>query len=131
MDGSVHRPAAVDPSGTPVEVVPDPGTPGDVFVVRKAAGGAGHVSRSLDDDEQRRWPALAAWLTAGMWKGVARETGSITLFYEEGRVKAAVSDRDSGLVAFVSSETILGLLDKVQRGLASGDMDWRESRRKK
>lgn len=77
----------------------------------------------------RSHPALADHLYAWVYPdGQPRETGSMLLFYESGLFKAAVMDRDAGMTAFVSAETLTGLLDAVDKGLHADKLDWRASR---
>ena len=62
--------------------------------------------------------------------GRPRRPGSLTVFCEDGRVKGALSEREEGLVAFLSGKTVLELLEGLEKGLATGSLDWRPSKRR-
>lgn len=51
----------------------------------------------------------------------------MTVFCEDGKFKAAITDKDSGMVAFLSSDSFQGLLEALDRGLGNGSLDWRQS----
>lgn len=79
----------------------------------------------------KKHPALAEFLSLEEWEpGQARERGTITLFWEEGTFKACVSNRDSQEVAFVTKRTFAGLLEAIEKGLATDSLDWRGGQRK-
>lgn len=53
------------------------------------------------------------------------------MFAEDGKFKSCVNDREGGYYAFVSSDTLDGLLDALEKGLRDGSLDWRQSQGKK
>lgn len=53
------------------------------------------------------------------------------MFCEDGKWKACVTDKDAGYYAFTSADTLDGLLEAVERGLAKEGLDWRESKYKR
>jgi len=57
--------------------------------------------------------------------GDRRETGRITLFFEDSMWKAQVKDADSAQIAFVSGECPDDLLGALDIGLETGKLDWR------
>jgi len=68
-------------------------------------------------------------LTLTVWEdGKERETSSVTVFHGDGLLKACIQDKDAGLIAFVTGESLEGLLDALEKGLASGKLDWRKQR---
>jgi hypothetical protein len=72
-----------------------------------------------------RWPAVSGADPEG---GDEREPGSLIIFVDDfGLLKACLSDKDTGQVAFVSSDSLEGLLDASERGLAEDRLDWRPS----
>lgn len=82
-------------------------------------------------DEQERWAALLEHLSASAYPtGEERETGTILLFAEGGRLKACVSDRDQNAVAFVTGSGLLSLLSSVEDGLRDDTLDWRGQKKR-
>lgn len=76
----------------------------------------------------RDYPCLWEWMTLTRWEnGEVRIPTSISLFLDEGRVKAAVNDKDMGRVAFVSGWTVEDVLRAVEEGLLQQSLDWRRT----
>lgn len=74
------------------------------------------------------YPALTSHLTVQAWEdGAERVTSSVTLFMGQVTLQAALNDRDGGLVAFVTSSTVEGLLAALEVGLQRDTLDWRPS----
>lgn len=74
-------------------------------------------------------PLTHAFLCLEKWPdGSARRTGTLLLFVDQGKLKACVTDRDAQLVAFVSGDSLPGLLDALERGLRDDTLDWRQMR---
>lgn len=101
------------------------------FAERRVPRGPGPVASRVDHSSKLalQLPALWEYLTLCEWEdGKERETASLTVFFGEGLLKACISDKDAGLVAFVSGESLEGLLQALERGLAEGTLDWRRQR---
>jgi len=98
------------------------------------AGGVAGSGRSglppADPAFRLDYPVFWEWLTATSVCGRPRKTGTFLLFAEEGRLKAALNDREGLVVAFASSDTFLGLLETVNEGLQTGRLDWRPGKRR-
>jgi len=78
-----------------------------------------------------KYPSLWLFLTAVTYpEGDRRQTGTVLIFLDAGRLKACLSDRECGEVAFVSHATPDGLLEAVEAGLAGGGLDWRAAHKK-
>jgi len=76
------------------------------------------------------WPALWAFLAQGRWEdGTQRTPGTVTLFYEQGRLKVCLNDKDSGDVGFCSLLEGGHPLDELERLLVADHIDWRAPRR--
>jgi hypothetical protein len=74
-------------------------------------------------------PAICEFLMLEEWEdGKARKTGSITLFGEEGQLKAWVNDKDGGRTACVSGATLRALLAAIEKQLPTDGLDWRKAR---
>lgn len=81
-----------------------------------------------DEDFARRWPTLAAYLSDTTWDdGKKRETATLTLFVDDGCLKACLSDRATARIAFVTETTLQGLLDVLQEGLEDDSIEWRKA----
>lgn len=79
---------------------------------------------------EKSYPALWSFLTATAFPdGDRRQPGTILLFLDQGRLKACLSDRECSEVAFVTGSTPESLLERVEVGLASCDLDWRPANR--
>jgi hypothetical protein len=76
-------------------------------------------------------PALWEHLTLDRWEdGTSRAPSSLTVFSADGLLKACLADKEEECVAFVSAESLEGLLDLLEAGLKGGGLDWRRSRQK-
>ncbi len=96
--------------------------------VKPAADSAGgHPGVQLLDLD--RCPALAEFLTAESWPdGAARKPGTVLIFFDDYRVKACLSDRDQGMVMFVTAEAISLVLNACEDALRAPEQDWRPSK---
>jgi hypothetical protein len=75
------------------------------------------------------YPCLHEWLTLTRWEdGSARVPASLTLFFDDGRVKACLSDREQQRVAFVAGWTFSAVLEALEEGLVAHSLDWRPAR---
>lgn len=75
------------------------------------------------------YPTLIEYMTVDAYDdGAARETTTLTIFAEEGGLKACVKDREGDRVAFVTGDSFEAILGAVERGLADDSLDWRVSR---
>lgn len=84
-------------------------------------------------DEARVWveshPALWEYLTLTRWEGgEERATSTITLFAEDGVVKACLNDRALGRSLWAAADTVYEAIDALEGILASGSADWRGHR---
>jgi len=74
------------------------------------------------------YPNLWAFLAYSQWApGQERVPGSVTLFRDAGRLKAAFNDRDSSEVGFATLEDVEGILAQLERCLLEDRIDWRRS----
>lgn len=73
--------------------------------------------------------ALGEFILAETWPdGSERTPGSLVVFREGFKLKACLSDKDQGTIAFVSAGTWDELLELAEAGLRSQQLDWREQR---
>jgi hypothetical protein len=80
-----------------------------------------------DAEFLKNYPALSEYMALSKWEdGTERETATLLLFLERGRLTACVTDRDANRVAFVSSGSLESLLECLETGLQDSSLDWRE-----
>lgn len=79
-----------------------------------------------DDAFLRAYPLIHEYLTTTRWEGgELRETSTLFLFFEQNVFKLMVNDRDLKRKCFVSAGSVSAVLAKADRGLETGDLDWR------
>lgn len=75
------------------------------------------------------YPTVVEFLCVTAWPdGSSRVPGSLVIFSEENVVKACLTDKDSGSLAFVSAKTVTSLFTAMEKGLSNDSLDWRASR---
>lgn len=73
-------------------------------------------------------PAVVEYLTATAYPdGSQRERSTISLFLEDGVVKACLSDRDQARTLWRSGASVEDALMAVESAVADGTADWRKS----
>lgn len=93
-------------------------------VSSSASGGPPRAA--VDLEFRRRWPTLASYVLDVTWEdGSRRETATVTVFAEDGLLKASINDRAGKRTAFMAGETLDGLLDRLDTGLEEEKLDWR------
>jgi len=82
-----------------------------------------------EDEVLSEYPSLCAYLADIEYDdGSPRKPCSLAIFTEDGILKACLSDRDAGRVAFVAGVDLSGVLAALEKGLAADQLDWRVSR---
>lgn len=91
-----------------------------------AAGGSGPPGRLtgvLVDS-----PAVVEYLTADKFPdGAARERSVLSIFIEDGRVKACLNDRDGGRTLWRSGDGIEDCVALLDLAITDGTADWRRA----
>lgn len=91
-----------------------------------------HASAINDKDMASATPALFEFLAVVPEDaGPNAQTASLTFFTEDGLFKCCLNDRALGAVCFASAETFDSCIAAMELQLASGNADWRESKKKK
>jgi len=91
----------------------------------------GAPASSRKGDDWVLYPSLCEFLSEDTYEdGGARKTGTLTIFLDGGGFKCSLNDRDLDRVAFLSSESITGLLVLLEDKLKASSIDWRESQGK-
>lgn len=94
-----------------------------------AVAGRAGMNGPLGLADAARFPALVEFLFCDEWPdGTPRRPGTLLCFGDEGKLKMCLSDRDQGLVCFVTAGGLSEGLDCVEQLLREGDGDWRPQR---
>lgn len=81
---------------------------------------------TLDASFAEQLPGLHAFFTEVTYEdGSERLPGSLTMFADAGMLKACLSDKSTGMVAFVSGSSPAVVLERASVGLEAGSLDWR------
>lgn len=90
---------------------------------------------AIASDLSKRWPTLWEYLSSAKWDdGSVRETSTLMLLVDEGRLKGCLNDRALERSCWVAADSLMGLLESLEAALESGGTDWRarkEYRKKK
>jgi hypothetical protein len=99
---------------------------------RDAVPGNGQPEHlSMAGEVRGKFEAIVEFLSRSQWDdGSARDPGTMLICTGEGRWRAWLNDRDSGLACWVSSDTLQGLLGTVEKGLQEGKLEWRQQPKK-
>jgi len=73
---------------------------------------------------QQTFPVLWEFLAVQRDLGEMHKTGSVTLFVDGDKIKLCVNDRPRRHSCFVSGDTLLEALARVDRGLKEGSLNW-------
>lgn len=80
------------------------------------------------DEFAQKFPALYDLLTTAKREGRYRAGARLSLFADEGKLKASVWDPDSHQVWFATLESFVGALEAIEKLLQDGRGEWRERR---
>lgn len=96
----------------------------------------GSPGRSGCDDKflSKDCPLLCAFLTDDKYDdGTKRERSTISIFVEDGKVKAALNDKNVTASLYRSGESILDVVEAIETALREGGGDewhvWKKSRK--
>lgn len=92
-------------------------------------GSNSSAGESFDESDLILLPTLLEFLSLPAWPdGTVRVLGTLLLFVEGTRLKCCLSDRDQGLVLFLTAESTSGLLSLAEDALKDPKADWRPAR---
>lgn len=77
------------------------------------------------DDAIERFPTLYAMLAQQKVDGKVRETATMIVFCEGGRLKFTINDRDDHMIGFGTASSLETILDDVETCLSEDKIDWR------
>lgn len=91
------------------------------------------VAAPLEDDVQALgYQALVEFIRVEEWMdGSVRTPGTLLLCWGDGRWRLWLNNRDGSETAWVSSDSLEGVLSAANTGLANGDLEWRPSQERK
>jgi hypothetical protein len=93
-----------------------------------AAEGVGAGPMFTDPVFMKDWPALYEYMTEQKFPdGKPRKTCSLTIFGDDGQVKACLNDREDNLVLFASGKTMKTALNALEGLLTAPETPWRKS----
>ena len=96
----------------------------------KTSGGVGARVVVSDAVLEERCPTVLQYLQNDTYEdGSPRRTSTITLFVEDGRVKACLNDRDNDRTCFVTAESLLDVLDALEVSVLDEGTVWKEGRK--
>lgn len=91
-------------------------------------GGKGEAQPFPDERFQKKWPAVYEYMTASVDEdGKERKASSLTLFAEDGSLKACFTEKNANAVLFVAGKTLEALLTALEGLLTAQDTPWRRS----
>lgn len=80
----------------------------------------------------KEYPSLSEHLTDETYDdGQSRERSTLTIFVEDGRIKAALNDRDNKQSMYASSDSLRGVLKLLENALANDKAEFRPWKRGK
>jgi len=83
-----------------------------------------------DPGDKADYPTIFGFLTETKYDdGKPRQTGSISIFTQLGVLKASISDKDNGQVAYVEALTLHELIELVERAICDDSTEWKASRK--
>lgn len=116
-----RSPAPPDPRLTAAPRPAEPATPKS-----DATQVAADSMDTPDDDWRRRYPLLHARLTQTRRPdGSVKMTDTLLIFFENGRLKLCLHDRDKGEVAFATIPSVHVGLTRLEMDLRTGRLVWR------
>jgi len=76
----------------------------------------------------KNFPLLWEFLSSDQFEdGSSRRLPTVTIFLGSDGLQACLNDREQGLAAFVTAQTVDGLWIALEKGLKDDSLDWRRS----
>ncbi len=75
-----------------------------------------------------KWPEIALLVIERRKIKKPRQTPTVTLYFDAGRVGGCLNDRATGQALFATADTVDDLIGALDRKLMSDNPDWREGR---
>lgn len=84
---------------------------------------------AVDEYLNENCPELFEFLCRDKLNGRPRKVGSISFFFDEGRLKFVLSDKQDGMVGFGTCGSAETAWDDANEMLVKDTLEWRKSRR--
>lgn len=81
-----------------------------------------------DDQLLEQCPDVHQWMSCAEWNGKPRKLPTITLFVEDGRLKAVLNDRNTEQTGFWTFRSVMGFWRELQDALCGENVEWRQKR---
>ena len=75
-------------------------------------------------------PLLSQGMVSPLKKGSEEGSVSVTIFFEQGRFKAAISAKKHGTVAFYTFDDLTKPFEDLEAAMKEDRLEWRNSRRR-
>lgn len=93
---------------------------------KEQGAGNGQLEILEEPVEFKERPALSEFLTLFQWEdGSERETGTVNIFFQDGRVKVCLTDKDGQKMAYLTIRQGGSILDQVEEAILADDTGWR------
>lgn len=83
-----------------------------------------------DDEFRAEYPAVYHLLAQGRLEGVYRPGGSVTIFADDQRLKAVISDKHTEQYLFLTLDAAKGLWEQLEAYLRHHQDEWRTRKEK-
>jgi hypothetical protein len=60
-------------------------------------------------------------------EGKPRQTATMTIVCEDGKWKGGIKERDHAMSLWRAGDTLVGLLEALEKALAEGSADWKKT----
>lgn len=84
-----------------------------------------------DPSDLKAFPALADWLTRYRYDGKSIKTATLSIWADDGRWKARVSDREENRTLWLTLEDPNNLFSEVEEALNSGNPGFRTDKQRR
>ena len=74
------------------------------------------------------WPEIANLVIERRKIKKPRQTPTVTMYFDAGRVGGCLNDRATGKALFATADDVLGLMQALDRKLMGDKPDWRDGR---
>lgn len=89
-------------------------------------GGKGSAGGKSDCKTLKKFPVLLSYLEDDAYEdGSKRERAKVSIFIEQGHVKAALNDGDAKRSCYVTADSLQDVLELLEKGLKDDSVDWR------
>ena len=81
-----------------------------------------------DETVAENAPMFHRWFTMNKYRDADRMTPTLNIWTEDGRFKVCLSDRQTGMVAFLTLRSLDSAFQDIDRALDDGNVEWKPSK---